>query len=90
MKKNKTKTIITTVLGTHKGHYEFTITEEEDGLFITIPGYGGGYDGPINPMHPEQLEWMRKHAGFKEVWYLTWKCTKKNRIGKFIDSLQVS
>lgn len=87
MSKTKRKTITATQLGPHKGRYEFTITEEDDGIFITIPGYNGGYDGPIDPRYPEQLAWMRKQKGFKEVWYLTWKCTKQNRLKKFIESL---
>lgn len=90
MNKTKSNTFTATKLGTHKGYYEFTITEEADGTFISIPGNGGGYDGPIDPRHPEQLKWMREQKGFKEVWYLTWKCTKQNRLRKFIESLKLS
>ena len=45
--------------------------------YVTIPGFGGGPDGPKEPNDPAQERWMRAHSGLQEVWYLTWEfdCT---------------
>jgi len=40
---------------------------------LSIPGHGGGRDGPTIPDRPEQEAWMRAHSGLREVWYLTWE-----------------
>ncbi len=82
------KTIYTKHIGEHKGNYEFTIQQNSNGIFISIPGYGGDRDGPTTPDYPEQKQWMEEESGFKEVWYLTWKCKSEKSLKKFISKLK--
>lgn len=51
------------------GEYMFNVDDRN----VTIPGFGGGPDGPMNPDRPEQEAWMRARSGLNEVWYLTWE-----------------
>lgn len=41
--------------------------------YVTIPGFGGGPDGPKEANDPAQERWMRVHSQLPEVWYLTWE-----------------
>ena len=82
------KTLNVKKLGQHTGNYEFTIQQNSQGIFISIPGYGGGRDGPTTAEKPEQLQWMKEKTKFKEVWYLTWQCKSEKSLRKFINKIQ--
>lgn len=75
-------------IGEHKGEYVFWINEQKEEFIISIPGFGGGRDGPINPNFPEQEKWMRDHSNLKEVWYLTWQCNNQEELDCFLDKLK--
>ncbi|MCP4438312.1 MAG: hypothetical protein GY810_05145 [Aureispira sp.] len=75
-------------LGDIKGDYKFGIRKTGSSIYVEIPGHGGGRDGPQIPSYPEQEEWMRKHSGLEEVWYLTWEVKNQEDLDKFIQKLK--
>lgn len=68
--------------------YEFTLTKSAKRFLITIPGHGGGREGPQNPDHPEQEQWMRDLGYLKEIWFLTWECTDEYQVRRFIRAVE--
>lgn len=75
-------------LDNQQGNYIFRIEDGYSGTIITIPGFGGGRDGPTTPDYPEQEKWMRAHSGLKEVYYLTWECKTQIELDSFIQKLE--
>jgi hypothetical protein len=51
---------------------------------ISIPGHGGGRDGPTIPDRPEQEAWMRAESGLREVWYLSWEVPSAAELERFL------
>lgn len=84
------QTIFIHQLGEHSRCYSFSIHEQPHGIYVYIPGHGGGPDGPTIPDFPEQEKWMREHSGLKEVWYLSWVCKDKQELEDFIQKLDKS
>lgn len=74
-------------IGEHKGEYVFWINEQKESFIISIPGFGGGRDGPVNPNYPEQEKWMRDNSGLKEIWYLTWESKNQEELDNFLKRL---
>ena len=62
---------------------------ETPGLYtLTIPGIGGGPEGPRDPKYPEQQEWICQFGYLKEVWHLTWECRDEYKFRKFIRAVK--
>ncbi len=68
--------------------YKFTIKKSADRFLITIPGHGGGREGPQHPDYPEQEKWIRELGFLKEVWYLTWESKDEYQVGRFIRAVE--
>lgn len=77
-------------LGAYLREYNFGIRTDNSGIYIDIPGHGGGRDGPTIADYPEQEEWMRKHSGLKEVWHLTWECQDERELKEFVKKIEAS
>ena len=70
--------------------YTFHLRRSREVYTFTIPGHGGGPEGPRFPDHPEQEQWMRQFDYLKEVWHLTWECREEyeyRRIEKALKGL---
>jgi|GEM_PF-3623336 len=80
-------TVKVQLLDFHKGPFTFYIQRDEDGYIISIPGHGGGRDGPKFPDKVEQEKWMRTHSHMKEIWYLTWKCKDREKLHQFLKKI---
>ena len=68
--------------------YTFRLVQSREVYTFTIPGHGGGPEGPRFPDHPEQEQWMRKLGYVKEVWHLTWECREENEFRRFVKALK--
>ncbi len=65
------------------GVHHFDVME----LYVGIPGYGGGRDGPTTPDSPAQEAWMRAHSGLREVWYLCWDLPDEAARRQFLERI---
>ena len=65
----------------------YTAHRSGDGGIISIPGHGGGRDGPTIPDRPEQEAWMRAQSGLRESWYLTWDIPNAGELKRFLSRI---